>query len=129
MMIGVPMEELGIEYYDRVNIEFKIADSRSIYETMEQFYEDGDSAPLGRMNFAYQTYVEGVSENVMTPVVKAAERADYAKNEPDITPKHDPAANTGKKINGWLIGAGAALVAVGVVIAAVVLIRRKKSNG
>ncbi len=62
MMIAVPMELLGIEGYLEVYLEFKVADSRSVYDEMEDFYCDGDMAPLGRMNFIYQNYIPGVSE-------------------------------------------------------------------
>lgn len=62
MMISVPLEILNVEGYKEINVEFKVADSRTVYEEMEDFYCDGDAAPLGRMNYVYQNYIPGVSE-------------------------------------------------------------------
>jgi hypothetical protein len=62
MMIVVPLELLGIEGYKEINVEFKIADSETVYDEMEDFYCDGDIAPLGRLNYIYQNYIPGVSE-------------------------------------------------------------------
>ena len=61
MMISVPLSLLGIEGYKEINVEFKIADSETVYDEMEDFYCDGDAAPLGRMNYIYQNYIPGVS--------------------------------------------------------------------
>ena len=57
MMIAVPLSELGIEDYLSINLEFKVADSETVYDEMEDFYCDGDMAPLGRMNFVFSNYV------------------------------------------------------------------------
>ncbi len=62
MMISVPLSTLGIANYKEVYLTFKVADSDSKLTTMEQFYTDGDVAPLGRTNFVYQNYIPGVSE-------------------------------------------------------------------
>ena len=62
MMITVPMELLGIEGYKEICMQFKWADSTTTYDEMEDFYIDGDCAPLGRMNYVYQNYIPGVSE-------------------------------------------------------------------
>ncbi|MBQ9781413.1 MAG: hypothetical protein IJW00_10795 [Clostridia bacterium] len=62
MMITVPMEMLGIEGYKEINFQFKWADSKTSYDEMEDFYIDGDCAPLGRLNYIYQNYIPGVSE-------------------------------------------------------------------
>jgi hypothetical protein len=62
MMIAVPLSLLGIEGYLEINTEFKWADSRSVYDEMEDFYCDGDVAPLGRMNYVFQNYIPGVSQ-------------------------------------------------------------------
>ena len=64
MMIAVPMEMLGIEGYLEIDMEFKWADSRGLYDEMEDFYCDGDAAPLGRLNYVYQNYIPGVSQIV-----------------------------------------------------------------
>ncbi len=64
MMIAVPQSALGIaeNRYRELCLQFKWVDSASVITTMEQFYEDGDCAPLGRMNYVYQNYIPGVSE-------------------------------------------------------------------
>ncbi len=61
MMIAVPLEMLGIEHYYAIDLEFKWADSKTLYDEMEDFYCDGDMAPLGRLNYVYQNYIEGKS--------------------------------------------------------------------
>ncbi len=62
MMISVPLSTLGIANYKEVYLTFKVADSDTKLTTMEQFYTEGDVAPLGRTNFVYQNYIPGVSE-------------------------------------------------------------------
>ena len=62
MMIAVPLDMLGIEGYKEINFEFKWADSETVYDEMEDFYCDGDIAPLGRLNYIYQNYIPGVSQ-------------------------------------------------------------------
>ena len=62
MMIAVPLEMLGITGYKEINVEFKWADSETVYDEMEDFYCDGDAAPLGRLNYIFQNYIPGVSE-------------------------------------------------------------------
>ncbi len=58
MMIAVPLEMLGITNPNGIKFDFKWADSDSKIETMEQFYTDGDAAPLGRLNYTYQNCVD-----------------------------------------------------------------------
>ncbi|MBP5730657.1 MAG: hypothetical protein J6X19_05585 [Clostridia bacterium] len=94
LMLAVPMELLGIEHYNRIDLQFKLVDSTSKITTMEQFYEDGDAAPLGRPNYVYQTYIDGVTDGDPVKIVKVAERVNYSKNEPDITP--EPKRTNGK---------------------------------
>ncbi len=61
MMVAVPLSTLGIENYREIEIQFKWADSESRYDEMEDFYCDGDAAPLGRLNYIYRNYIEGKS--------------------------------------------------------------------
>ncbi len=56
MMIAVPLSQLGIEDYLAIDLEFKVADSDTRYDEMEDFYCDGDVAPLGRLNYIYSNY-------------------------------------------------------------------------
>ncbi len=63
MMIAVPQELLGVkDAYKELCFQFKWADSDTTYDEMEDFYIDGDVAPLGRMNYIFQNYIPGVSE-------------------------------------------------------------------
>ena len=106
------------------------ADSRSQITTMEQFYEDGDAAPLGRPNFTYQTYIEGVTDGTPVKVVKVADRVDYAKNEPDITPEPARSGNNGKGVNIKLIVLVAVLaVSAGIAVWRILkTVRRNKAQ-
>ncbi len=54
MMIAVPLEMLGITDSENISIEFKWADSTVKITNMEGFYELGDSAPLGRLNWIFK---------------------------------------------------------------------------
>ena len=54
MMIKVPLKTIGIEDCNNINLEFKWADSKKLINSMEDFYESGDSAPLGRLNWIYR---------------------------------------------------------------------------
>ena len=73
MMIAIPLSVLGIEDHRMINVEFKWADSETVYDEMEDFYCDGDVAPLGRLNYVYQNYIPGVSkmESETEPVTEA----------------------------------------------------------
>ncbi len=61
IMISVPQAMLGMDGYLELDFNFKWADSTSNITTMQQFYTDGDVAPLGRLNFVYQNYIPGKS--------------------------------------------------------------------
>lgn len=76
MMIAVPMEMLGVTYYNQICMQFKWADSDTLLDEMADFYIDGDMAPLGRLNYVYQNYIPEVSTNI-TPakVITVAEKA------------------------------------------------------
>ena len=67
MMIEVPLSLLGIQNYRAIDVEFKWADSETVYDEMEDFYCDGDIAPLGRLNYIYQNYIPGVNDPVEEP--------------------------------------------------------------
>lgn len=82
MMIEVPMEMIGVTYYNQVCMQFKWADSDTLLDEMADFYVDGDMAPLGRINYVYQNYIPGVStdilpESVITLAEKAAGEENY----------------------------------------------------
>lgn len=56
MMIRVPLAELGIEDYNKIKFSFKWVDSKTEITTMEQMYEEGDCAPIGRLDYIFQNY-------------------------------------------------------------------------
>ncbi|MBO4327750.1 MAG: hypothetical protein J5950_10805 [Clostridia bacterium] len=141
MMVAVPLEALGVEFYDMIDLKFKVCDSRSAVNTMEQFYEDGDAAPLGRMNFTYQTYIDpelSGSRITVHDTVKVADRAQRAQDEQNgfvDEGRTIPGGGEGNASEGqgkaflkalpWI--AGAAVVA-GAAVAAVAAIRRRKAK-
>ena len=86
MMIAVPLSMLGIEGYKEINVEFKIADSETTYDEMEDFYCDGDIAPLGRLNYIFQNYIPGVSQ-ITYPDPEAP-------TEPTTDPTTDPSSDS-----------------------------------
>ena len=86
MMIAVPQDMLGVEGYDKLNFEFKWADSDTVYDEMEDFYCDGDAAPLGRLNYVFQNYVP---VTVQEPETDDSE-ATVADTESDSEPATEP---------------------------------------
>ena len=56
MMIAVPLTLLGVENYNDLTFDFKWVDSDSGINTMEQFYTEGDVAPLGRLNYVFTNH-------------------------------------------------------------------------
>lgn len=134
MMIAVPMEMLGVTYYNQVCMQFKWADSDTLLDEMADFYIDGDMAPLGRLNYVYQNYIPGVStdikaETVITLAEKAAGEDKYvpdhiettdteAVTDPESTPdtdaQTDPEADTdpSEPAGCKAIAGGAVLMAV-----------------
>ena len=53
MQIKVPRKAIGLDHND-FTLWFKVADSREAYTKIEDFYDKGDVAPLGRLNFVYR---------------------------------------------------------------------------
>lgn len=92
MMITVPMELIGIENYKTICMQFKWADSTTVYDEMEDFYIDGDCAPLGRLNFIYQNYIPGVSD-IVDPEDQTTE-PEQATPDADTT---NPDTQTGEQ--------------------------------
>lgn len=52
MMLAVPKSILGISSAE-LTLNFKWADSREAYETVEDFYSSGDTMPYGRFNYVF----------------------------------------------------------------------------
>ena len=53
MHIKVPRSAIGVDK-GAFTLWFKVADSREAYTAIEDFYDKGDVAPLGRLNFVYK---------------------------------------------------------------------------
>ncbi len=53
LKIVVPRAALGLDH-DNFTLWFKAADSTEAYICIEDFYDKGDVAPLGRLNFVYK---------------------------------------------------------------------------
>ncbi len=90
MMLEIPLSMLGIEGYLEIDFEFKWADSRSVYDEMEDFYCDGDAAPLGRMNYIFQNYIPSVT-NISYPNPEDTTPETISPDEPET---QDSAENT-----------------------------------
>lgn len=53
LRINLPRAAVGLDF-GYFNLWFKVADSREAYQSVEDFYDKGDVAPLGRLNFVYR---------------------------------------------------------------------------
>ncbi len=85
MMIEVPMEMLGITNPTGIKLQFKWADSKTEITTMEQFYTDGDAAPLGRLNYTFQNCVNPETAEQFVPSEQTSEQTeetDPAQEQP-----------------------------------------------
>ncbi len=116
MMLAVPQELLGIENAQAIDLEFKVADSRTVYDEMEDFYCDGDIAPLGRLNYIYRNGIASTDTDTETDT------------QPVTTP--DTAAPTETEPPADNSGCASSMGAAGLLVlpAAVLLLRRKKSS-
>ncbi|MGE9314559.1 hypothetical protein ACLOAU_23080 [Niabella sp. CJ426] len=52
MQVAVPLDAVGLTP-NNVSFEFKVADHVTKYDDIMDYYITGDSAPIGRMNYAY----------------------------------------------------------------------------
>ena len=131
MMIEVPQELLGMEGYKELCFQFKWADSETVYDEMEDFYCDGDAAPLGRMNYVFQNYIPGVS-NISYPEDETAapETQTPATQDPDTnTPDAETLTEVESDTQASDKGCGS-VIAVGMIgllalISSVAIIKRK----
>ena len=128
MMIAVPLSLLGIEGYKEINVEFKIADSDTVYDEMEDFYCDGDAAPLGRLNFVYQNYIPGVSQN--TPPETETEVGTDTSTETTIETSHEEPteAHTDIKPKGGCKSALSGGAIVLILLCGIVVVPLRKSK-
>ena len=130
MMIAVPLELLGVEHCDYMNFNFKWVDSDSRITTMEQFYTEGDVAPLGRLNYVFNTVMPGTTppaeEETETPTESAGDVTEGTV--PEDTTASDVGSESEtqpeKKGCGASLSAAATLTAA----AAAVCLSKKKEN-
>ncbi len=52
MQVAVPLHAVGLTA-NKVSFEFKVSDNVTRYNDIMDYYVTGDSAPIGRMNYAY----------------------------------------------------------------------------
>jgi hypothetical protein len=102
-------------------------DSDSKMTTMEQFYTEGDVAPLGRLNYIFNTVMPGSvpPEEVETqPETETAE--DIATSPAETAPETDGETDAPKKGCGSSLLTSAAVLAA--TAAAAVAVSKKKEN-
>ena len=125
MMIAVPLELLGVEHCDYMNFNFKWVDSDSKITTMEQFYTEGDVAPLGRMNYVFNTVMPGT-----TPPAEEETSTETAGDVTEGTVPEDTVGDTDSETLPEKKGCGASLSAAATLTAAAaaVCLSKKKEN-
>ena len=140
MMIAVPQEMLGAKGYLELCMEFKWADSETVYDEMEDFYIDGDVAPLGRMNYVYQNYIPGVSEvkypwDTEAPTEAPTEPPTEAPTEMTTQPATEAATTGASTVTeptrdtgcNALVGS-VGLLSVWGMLAALLIVRKRKDD-
>jgi hypothetical protein len=55
LSIAIPLSALGISAGEKFTIDFKVADGISDPSAIMNYYIDGDSAPIGRLNYRYNS--------------------------------------------------------------------------
>lgn len=110
MMIAVPLEMLGITNPCGIKFQFKWADSETKLTTMEQFYTDGDAAPLGRLNYVFQNCVDPASAEQYVPGEQTSEEMTSCEDEK----------------NGCKSTIGGAVLLLGLTVVPFVVFKKKK---
>ena len=125
MMIAGPLEMLGVAHCDYMNFHFKWVDSDSKMTTMEQFYTQGDVAPLGRLNYVFNTVMPG-----SVPPEEEETQPETAEDTV-ITPVETAPESDGETTVPAKKGCGSSLSAAAAVLtatAAAVVVSKKKEN-
>ena len=126
MMISVPLEMLGVQHPDYMNFHFKWVDSDSKMTTMEQFYTEGDVAPLGRLNYIFNTVMPGsVPPEEVETQPETAEDTVITPAETAPETDGETATEAPKKGCGSSLSAAAAVLTA---TAAAVVVSKKKEN-
>ena len=135
MMIAVPQEMLGVEGYKEINFEFKWADSDTVYDEMEDFYSDGDAAPLGRMNYVFQNYIPGVSQVTYPSAETTAEETSATPETESVATEETTSETTdatettaAPDETGGCTSLAVLPVTATVAVIAVALLRKKKDD-
>ena len=55
LSISIPLEALGVEKDQQFTVDFKVADGIEDPTDIMNYYVDGDSAPIGRLNYRYNS--------------------------------------------------------------------------
>lgn len=55
LSISIPLDALGIKKNEQFTIDFKVADGIEDPTDIMNYYVDGDSAPIGRLNYRYNS--------------------------------------------------------------------------
>ncbi len=132
MMLAVPQKLLGIENGNGIELEFKVADSCTVYDEMEDFYCDGDIAPLGRLNFIYQGGSIKNAETETTPDSGSETAPDSAPDTVANTPAEsvptgtESTPETTEAAGGCASGMGPVGTGLLILCGAVAQCRRKK---
>jgi hypothetical protein len=92
-----------------MNFNFKWVDSDSKLTTMEQFYTEGDVAPLGRLNYVFNTVMPGTTPSEETVTESSTEVPTEAPTETTDVPAETTDAGTETPAKK---GCGASLPAV-----------------
>lgn len=114
MMIAVPLEMLGITNPNGIKFQFKWADSESEITTMEQFYTEGDAAPLGRLNYTFQNCIDPATAEQYVP---SGEQTTEEQPGQDTEPEQD---------GGCKSVVGGALLMVALAAVPCIIFKKKK---
>ena len=130
MMIAVPLELLGVQHCDYMNFHFKWVDSDSKMTTMEQFYTEGDVAPLGRLNYVFNTVMPGSvppaeDETEVSTNGETGSVTEPATKVPNVTTETETDGKDSKGCSSVLPSLVLPLAAVG---GAALTVKRKKED-
>ena len=114
-----------------MNLHFKWVDSDSKMTTMEQFYTEGDVAPLGRLNYIFNTVMPGSMPPEEAETQPETETAEDIATSPAETAPED-STNGETETHAPKKGCGASLLTSAAVLAATaaaaVAVSKKKEN-
>ena len=96
---------------------------------MESFYEFGDAAPLGRLNWIYQNYIPGVSEIVYPEDETTAPETETPTEEPTEEPTEAETSTEAPEESGCKsVAGGAAIILVSALGCVICTVAAKKKK-